>query len=90
MDDELEDVVIEFEGNFDLDAVLDKDIQMIGIDTNEPVLKIDTKFYRIDVKDSIGTRLLFKTAQDDKDAKLEFHCKTDKSITAHRVMIKPK
>lgn len=88
-EDEYEDVIIEFEGNFDLDAVLDKDIQMIGIDTEEPVLKIDAKFYKIDVQDSIGTRLLFKCDNDDKST-IEYHDKTDKSILAHRVMVKPK
>lgn len=89
--DEFEDVVVEFEGNFDIDAVLDKDIQMIGIDSEEPVLKIDAKFYKIDVKDSIGTKLLFRTIGDDKgEAKLDYHGKTDKTVVAHRVMVKPK
>lgn len=84
---ETEDIVIEFEGNFDLDSVTDKQLQLIGIDTEEPVLKIDSKFYKLDVKDSIGTRLLFKT---DADGKTEYLTKTDKMITARRVMIKPK
>lgn len=86
-EDEVEDIVVEFEGNFDLDTVIDKKIQLIGIDTDEPVLKIDSKFYKIDVKDSIGTRLLFITNGEDK---LEYYAKTDKSIRAHRVIVKPK
>jgi hypothetical protein len=85
-DESVEDFVVEFEGNLDLDTVLDKKIQLIGIDTDKPVLKIDTKFYNLDIKDSLGTRLLFET----KDDKLEFFTKTDKQISAHRVMIKPK
>lgn len=84
-----EDLVIEFEGNFDLDTVLDKKIQLIGIDTDTPVLKIDSKFYNLDMKDSIGTRLLFKN-DTQTDDKLEFFTKTDKEISAHRVMIRPK
>lgn len=87
-DTEVEDVVIEFEGNFDLDGVTDKQIQVIGIDTSEPILNIDSKFYKIDVENSIGTRLLFK--HDEGDGKLRYYAKTDKVIKAHRVMIKPK
>lgn len=83
----VEDIVIEFEGNFDLDSVTDKQLQLIGIDTDEPVLKIDSKFYRIDIKDSIGSRLIL---EQNKDGKLEYYAKTDKVVTARRVMIKPK
>lgn len=85
---ETEDIVIEFEGNFDLDSVTDKQLQLIGIDTEKPVLKIDSKFYRLDVEDSLGTRLLFKTGE--MDGKVKFLTKTDKLITARRVMIKQK
>lgn len=84
---EFEDVVIEFEGNFDLDSVKEKKFQLMGIDTEEPVLKIDSKFYKINMKDSIGTRLLFKHKEDGK---LVYHSKSDKVITARRVMVKPK
>lgn len=87
MDEETEDVVIEFEGNFDLDGVKGKDIQVIGLDTDDPVLRIDSKFYKIDVKDSIGSRMIFE--QKD-DGKLKYYAKTDKVMTARRVMIKPK
>lgn len=83
----MEDVVIEFEGNFDLDGVRGKDIQLIGIDTDDPVLRIDSKFYKIDVKDSIGSRMIFE--QKD-NGKLNYYAKTDKVLTARRVMIKPK
>lgn len=84
---ETEDVVIEFEGNFDLDRVNEKTLQLIGIDTDEPVLRVDTKFYKIDVKDSIGSRLLLT---QDENGKLEYYGKTDKVATAQRVMIKRK
>lgn len=87
MEEETEDVVIEFEGNFDLDGVKEKEIQVIGIDTDDPVLRIDSKFYKIDVKDSIGSRMVFE--QQD-DGKLKYYAKTDKVMTARRVMIKPK
>lgn len=84
---DIEDIVVEFEGNFDLSAVADKPLQIIGLDEEEPVLRIDTKFYKIDVKDSIGSRLIFKR---DSEGKLQFHSKTDKVVTARRVMVKPK
>lgn len=87
MEEESEDVVIEFEGNFDIDGVKKKDIQLIGIDTDDPVLRIDSKFYKIDIKDSIGTRMIFE--QKD-DGKLQYYAKIDKVMTARRVMIKPK
>lgn len=86
-DAEFEDIVVEFEGNFDLDGVKDKQLQLIGIDTDEPVLRIDTKFYKLDMKDSIGSRLVFRHKEDGK---LEYYAKTDKVITARRVMIKPR
>lgn len=85
--DQTENIVIEFEGNFDLEAVKDKQIRLLGIDTDEPVLKIGNKFYRIEVKDSIGSRLIFDR---DEEGKLGYCTKTDKVVTARRVMIKPK
>lgn len=82
-----EDIVIEFEGNFNIDSVISKQLQIIGIDTDEPILKIDSKFYKIDVKDSIGSRLILKHGDDGK---LNYYTKTDKVVSASRVMIKPK
>lgn len=87
MEEETEDVVIEFEGNFDIDSVKEKQIQIIGIDTDEPVLRIDSKFYKVDVKDSIGSRLIL---EQQNDGKLKYYATTDKMMTARRVMIKPK
>lgn len=84
---ETEDLVIEFEGNFDLDSLADKQLQILGIDTDEPVLKVDSKFYKIDVKDSIGSRLIL---QKESGGKMKYYGKTDKAVTARRVMVKPK
>lgn len=86
-DSDTEDIVVEFEGNFDLAGVSDKPVKIIGLDEDEPVLKIDSRFYKMDVKDSIGTRLIFKR---DSEGKLQFHSKTDKVVTAKRVLLKPK
>lgn len=86
-DGDSEDIVIEFEGNFDLDSVTGKQLQLIGIDTDEPVLRIDTKFYKLDIKDSLGTKMLF--AQDEAGS-LEYFAKTDKTVTARRVLLKSK
>lgn len=86
--DDTEDIVIEFEGNFDLESLTDQQLQIIGIEEKEPVLKIDSKFYKLDVRDSIGTRLIFET--DKTDGKVKYLTKTDKLITARRVMIKPR
>lgn len=86
-DGEVEDIVIEFEGNFDLDSVEGKQLQLIGIDTDEPVLKIDAKFYKIDIKDSIGTRMIFN---QNSDGNLEYFAKTDKIVMARRVLLKAK
>lgn len=87
-DEETEDIVIEFEGNFELEGVQDKQLQLIGIDTDEPVLRIDSKFYKIDIKDSIGTRLILGV--DDEDKKFKYCTKTEKVVKAHRVILKPK
>lgn len=84
--EEVEDLLIEFEGNFDLDSVTGKQLQLIGIETDNPVLRIDTKFYKIDVKDSIGSRLIL----ENDEGNLKYYSKTDKVVTAHRAMIKPK
>lgn len=86
-DSETEDIVVEFEGNFDLSGVADKPLQIIGLNEEEPILKIDSRFYKIDVKDSIGSRLIFKR---DSEGKLQYHSKTDKVVTARRVLVKPK
>lgn len=88
-DEQFEELVIEFEGNFDLDTVLNKKLQLVGLDTDEPVLKIGSKFYGVQLKNSIGTRLLFNYGHGPGD-KVEFFSKTDKQITAHRVMVRPK
>lgn len=85
--EEVEDIVVEFEGNFDLESVKDKQLQVIGIDTDQPVLRIDSKFYKMDIKHSIGTRLIL---EQDNQRKLRYYGKTDKVVTASRVMIKPK
>lgn len=82
---ELEDIVIEFEGNFDFDSVKDKQIDVIGIDTDEPVLKIESKFYKLSLQNSIGSRLLLKP---NAEGKLQYFAKTDKIVTARRVMLK--
>lgn len=84
---EYEDIVIEFEGHFDLDSLSNKKLQLIGIESDEPVLRIESKFYKIDLRDSIGTRLVLES---DADGKVAYHGKTDKVMTARRVMIKPK
>lgn len=86
-EEQSEDLVIEFEGNFDLESVDGKQLQVIGIDTDEPVLRIDSKFYKLDIKDSLGTKLLFSQKEDGN---LEYYAKTDKTVTAKRVLLKSK
>lgn len=86
-DEEFEDIVIEFEGNFDLESLKDKQLQMIGLNSDEPVLRIDSKYYKLDMKDSIGSRLILKHKEDGK---LEYFAKTDKVITARRAVLKSK
>lgn len=82
-----EDVVIEFEGNFDFNSVRGKELKVIGIDTEEPIILIDQKYYKLDIKNSIGTRLLL---EKDSDKKLKYYGKTDKVAKARRVIVKQK
>lgn len=86
-EEEFEDIVVEFEGNFDLDSVKNKQLQILGIDSDEPILRIDSKFYKVDIKNSIGSRLILEQREDGQ---LGYYGKTDKVVTARRAMLKPK
>lgn len=81
-----EELVIEFEGNFDIDRLAGTTMQLQDMDTDEPIIVVDKKYYKIDMQQTIGTRLLHEKLPDGS---LKYAFKTDKIMTAKRVMMKP-
>lgn len=78
-DEDVEHIVVEFPSNSTNFENLEN-LVIYGLEEKEPILKLDNKFYKITIENSIGTRLIFNRDQ--------FYTKTDKIATAQRVLVK--
>ncbi|XP_017887184.1 general transcription factor 3C polypeptide 6 [Ceratina calcarata] len=93
-------VYVEFEELTDSNVLSDKNLQldMIGIDTEHPIMQINGKFYEGTYEDDCGTYMFFTkddnpTVNDpvfDVAPNLKYFAKTRKSLKMRRVFIKPR
>jgi len=104
-DDELEDedemlVYVEFEGLTGSDMFSHEDLQldMIGIDTEHPIMEINGRFYEGTYEDAMGTYMFFEKDDNpkvddevfDKVPSLKYFAKTRKLLKMQRVFTKPR
>lgn len=105
-DDELSEdeeeilVYVEFEELADSNVFSDKNLEldMIGIDTEHPIMQINGKFYEGTYEDDCGTYMFFTKDDNpvvndpvfDVAPNLKYFAKTRKSLKMRRVFIKPK
>lgn len=86
-------VVIELKGVIDNEFLYDcksENCRLLGIDTDEPVLQIGNYTFTGELKEPVGTHVLFeeletKDAQDTK--KLKYKCSTTKTLEMDRVFL---
>ncbi|KAL0122333.1 hypothetical protein PUN28_007217 [Cardiocondyla obscurior] len=105
-DDELSEneeemlVYVEFEGLTGSDTFSNENLQldMIGIDTEHPIMEINGRFYEGTYEDAIGTYMFFEKDENpkvddevfDKVPSLKYFAKTRKLLKMQRVFIKPR
>ncbi|XP_076232065.1 uncharacterized protein LOC143177785 [Calliopsis andreniformis] len=103
-DDELSDseeeilVYVEFEGVVDSNIFSEEQLQldMIGIDTEHPIMQINGRFYEGTYEDICGTCMFFVRDDDsvvndpvfDATSNLRYFAKTRKSLKMQRIFIK--
>lgn len=93
-------VYVEFEGLEDGNVFSEEQLQldMIGLDTEHPIMKINGKFYEGAYEDVIGTYMFFTrndtlVADDplfDDIRSLEYFAKTRKILKMQRIFVKPR
>ncbi|XP_034950346.1 general transcription factor 3C polypeptide 6 [Chelonus insularis] len=93
-------VYVEFEGLSGPDTFCNENLQldMIGLDTEHPLIKVNDKYYEGTYEDAVGTYMFF---ENDDNPKFEdpifdtvptfkFFTKTNKILKMKRVFVKPK
>ncbi|TGZ45621.1 general transcription factor 3C polypeptide 6 [Temnothorax longispinosus] len=101
LEDEAEMLVyVEFEGITSSDTFSNQDLQldMIGIDTEHPMMEINGRFYEGTYEDAMGTYMFFEKDDNpkvddevfDKVPSLKYFAKTRKLLKMQRVFTKPK
>ncbi|XP_011644332.1 general transcription factor 3C polypeptide 6 [Pogonomyrmex barbatus] len=93
-------VYVEFEGLAGNDAFNNENLQldMIGLDTEHPVMQINGRFYEGTYEDAMGTYMFFEKDDNpkvddvvfDKVPSLKYFAKTRKLLKMQRVFTKPK
>lgn len=93
-------VYVEFEGLVDSNVFNEKQLQldMVGIDTEHPIMQINGKFYEGAYEDVGGTYLFFTKHHDstlddpvfDTASNLKYFAKTRKCLKMRRIFIKPR
>nr|SVE71776.1 EOG090X08VB [Daphnia similis]SVE72402.1 EOG090X08VB [Daphnia similis] len=94
-------ILVEFAGNTGSDALNQENvsIKVLGMETDEPIIKIGNQLYEGKYYDTIGTELFFTEAEgeppsdtlfDNKlEKKLEFYGKTNTKLVVSRAFAKP-
>ena len=95
-------ILVEFAGNTGSDA-LNQDkisINVLGMETDKPIIKIGRHLYEGKYYDTIGTELFFTEAQGEPpsdtlfdtklEKKLEFYGKTNTKLVISRTFAKPR
>ncbi|XP_077281058.1 general transcription factor 3C polypeptide 6 [Temnothorax americanus] len=93
-------VYVEFEGITGSDTFSNQDLQldMIGIDTEHPMMEINGRFYEGTYEDAMGTYMFFEKDDNpkvddevfDKVPTLKYFAKTRKLLKMQRVFTKPR
>ncbi|XP_071563254.1 uncharacterized protein [Temnothorax nylanderi] len=93
-------VYVEFEGITGSDTFSNQDLQldMIGIDTEHPMMEINGRFYEGTYEDAMGTYMFFEKDDNpkvddevfDKVPSLKYFAKTRKLLKMQRVFTKPR
>ncbi|EZA56373.1 hypothetical protein DMN91_010300 [Ooceraea biroi] len=93
-------VYVEFEGLMGSNAFSNEELQldMIGIDTEHPIMQINGRFYEGTYEDVMGTCMFFEKDDNphvddpvfDKIPTLKYFAKTRKILKMQRVFTKPK
>lgn len=93
-------VYVEFEGLTGSDTFSNQDLQlnMIGIDTEHPIMEINGRFYEGTYEDAMGTYMFFEKDDNpkvddevfDKVPSLKYFAKTRKLLKMQRVFTKPR
>ncbi|EGI67212.1 PREDICTED: general transcription factor 3C polypeptide 6 isoform X1 [Acromyrmex echinatior] len=93
-------VYVEFEGLTGNEMFNNKDLQldMIGIDTEHPIMEINGRFYEGTYEDAVGTYMFFEKDDNpkvddevfDKVPTLKYSAKTRKLLKMQRVFTKPR
>lgn len=93
-------VYVEFEGLTGSDTFSNQDLQMdmIGIDTEHPIMEINGRFYEGTYEDAMGTYMFFEKDENpkvddevfDKVPTLKYFAKTRKLLKMQRVFTKPR
>ncbi|XP_012152182.2 uncharacterized protein LOC100876488 isoform X1 [Megachile rotundata] len=93
-------VYVEFEGLVDSNVFNEKQLQldMVGIDTEHPIMQINGKFYEGVYEDVGGTYMFFTKNNDstlddpvfDTASNLKYFAKTRKCLKMRRIFIKPR
>ncbi|KAL6447143.1 hypothetical protein ACFW04_001457 [Cataglyphis niger] len=93
-------VYVEFEGLVGSNVFNNEELQldMIGIDTEHPIMQIDGRFYEGCYEDAVGTYMFFEKDDNphvddvvfDKVPTLKYFAKTRKVLKMQRVFTKPR
>ncbi|XP_029661278.1 general transcription factor 3C polypeptide 6 [Formica exsecta] len=93
-------VYVEFEGLVGSNVFNNEELQldMIGIDTEHPIMQIDGRFYEGSYEDTVGTYMFFEKDDNphvddvvfDKVPTLKYFAKTRKVLKMQRVFTKPR
>ncbi len=94
-------ILVEFAGNTGSDALNQESmsIRVLGVETEEPIIKIGNQLYEGKYYDTIGTELFFTEAEGEPpsdtlfdaklEKKLEFYGKTNTKLVVSRAFAKP-
>jgi general transcription factor 3C polypeptide 6 len=94
-------ILVEFAGNTGSDALNQENvsIKVLGMETDEPIIKIGNQLYEGKYYDTIGTELFFTEAEGEPpsdtlfdtklEKKLEFYGKTNTKLVVSRAFAKP-
>ena len=94
-------ILVEFAGNTGSDALNQENvsIKVLGMETDQPIIKIGNQLYEGKYYDTIGTELFFTEAEGEPpsdtlfdtklEKKLEFYGKTNTKLVVSRAFSKP-
>lgn len=89
-EDEETHILVEVTGIID-DETLAKcgaSCRILGLDSGKPILQLGSYVFAGEYKDTLGTALFFE--EDPEGQKLKYMCKSNRTLTMQRAVLKPK